>query len=384
MRKFYSIYFFNIIFTLAIISCSNEDTLSPVSTIPPVFNGFGDIQDVMEYNNITGVSIAIINNSEIDTLMVFGVIDKKTMEPVTEETVFQAASISKSFTSVLALRYVEEGILLLDDDFNNYLVSWQIPENEFTVNNKVTLRGLLSHTSGMSVDNGNGFDQRYSIPTLMNILKGELPAISDPVAVETVPGSNFNYPNIGYEIIQLALTDIRGISFTQMMDEKILAPLQMANSLFAISFPKSSSLVSATGYWGDGTEVNGGYYVYPVLGPSGLWCTPRDLAKFVIEIQKTISGTSNLLISQTNANLMIELVTQFDSSVGYALGYSTHLLNSEKYFAHGGHTKGFRSRFFSHELSGNGMVIMTNSDEEGNFIDRVIEIVGEKYDWPGF
>ncbi len=383
MKKILYLSSLYILTSLFFTNCSTDKPVTPDSVAPPVFESLSDIPAVMEHKDIPGVSIAIIDDFKIDTLMAFGVSDKETMEPITTQTVFHAASITKSFTSVLALGYVEEGILSLDDDFNNYLVSWKIPENELTVAHKVTLRGLLSHMSGMSVDNGNGFDPRYSIPTLLNILNGELPATTDPVSVLTVPGTNYNYSNIGYGIIQLGLTDILGKPFPELMDENILHPLGMTNSLIFVGHPPNTQYRCATGYWGDGTKVSGGGYIYPVMGPSGLWSTPEDLARFAIEIQKTIPGSSNLLISQENAKMMIEPVHQFSNITGYALGYSTHLVSGEKYFAHGGHTKGFRSRFYAHESSGDGLVVMMNSDEEGDFIDRLIEIVGEIYDWPG-
>lgn len=373
-----------ILFVLTLTSWSGC-TRNPTEPGPePVFTDFSNIEEVMAFNNIPGMSIAVIQDFRVDTLMVFGVKNKSTMELVTEQTIFQAASITKSFTAVLVMKLVEEGLLSLDEDVNTYLTSWRVPENEYTATEKVTIRRLLSHTAGVSEDNGNGFPPHASIPSLLDLLNGELPAVNDPVTVLSVPGTEFNYSNIGYGIIQLALTDLLGIPFDRLTDQTILQPLRMDDSFVAVTHPAERSAQIATGYWGDGTLVSGGYYIYPVLGPSGLWTTPADLARFSIEIQRTLLEESDLLISQPSARTMIDPVTQFSVEEGYALGYIIYTINGENYFAHGGHTKGFRSRFIAHESSGDGLVIMINSDQEGDFIDSVIEIIGTEYHWPGF
>src|ERR1044071_611841 len=108
------------------------------------------LADRMRFYKTPGVSIALINDGKIEWARGYGVLEAGKEEPVTPETLFQAASISKSLTAMVVLRLVEKGKLDLDSDVNKRLVSWKVPENEFTKDQKVTVRRLLSPTAGVS------------------------------------------------------------------------------------------------------------------------------------------------------------------------------------------------------------------------------------------
>ncbi len=105
----------------------------------------------MKERRVPGLSVAVINNYRIEWAKGYGLADSQSATPVTPETLFQAASISKPVTAVAALKLVEQGALDLDRDVNRQLKSWHVPENEFTRKHPVDLRGLLSHTAGMTV-----------------------------------------------------------------------------------------------------------------------------------------------------------------------------------------------------------------------------------------
>src|SRR5438309_5800162 len=99
----------------------------------------------MRKRHITGLSVAIIENGRIIKEKGFGFTDKSGKTPVTPATRFQAGSISKSVAAFGTLRLVQEGRLSLDADVNTQLRTWKVPENEFTQDKNVTLRGILSH-----------------------------------------------------------------------------------------------------------------------------------------------------------------------------------------------------------------------------------------------
>ena len=106
----------------------------------------------------------------------YGTTEKGGQSPVTARTLFQAGSISKPVSALGALRLVEQGKLTLDEDVNTKLVTWKVPENEFTKQQKVTLRGLLSHTAGLTVHGFSGYAADESSPTVVQILDGTEPA----------------------------------------------------------------------------------------------------------------------------------------------------------------------------------------------------------------
>ena len=104
----------------------------------------------MDYYRVPGFSIALIEQAELVWAQGYGTLEAGKSAEVTPASLFQAASISKPAAAMIALRLVEAGVLSLDSDVNDALRSWQVPENEHTREHKVTLRGLLSHTAGLS------------------------------------------------------------------------------------------------------------------------------------------------------------------------------------------------------------------------------------------
>ena len=96
----------------------------------------------MKFYKVPGLSIAVIKDFKIDWARAYGVKDVETSEPVTTDTLFQAGSISKSVNAMVAMKKVEQGKISLDENINNKLISWKLPDNEFTSKKKVTLKNL--------------------------------------------------------------------------------------------------------------------------------------------------------------------------------------------------------------------------------------------------
>src|SRR6185295_8616001 len=109
------------------------------------------IAERMKFYNVPGLSIAVIKDFHVEWARAYGVKDVATNAPVTVDTLFQAGSISKSVNATVAMKKVEQGKISLDENINNKLVSWKLPDNEFTAKKKVSLRNLLSHTAGTTV-----------------------------------------------------------------------------------------------------------------------------------------------------------------------------------------------------------------------------------------
>ena len=165
---------------------------------------------------------------------------------------FQAGSVSKPVAAYLALRLVDSGALELDQEVNERLVSWQLPDG-----GGVTLRALLTHTAGLGVPFFPGYDGEGDLPTLVQVL--------DPVRVETPPGE-FRYSGGGYVLVQLLLEDITGTSFADLARELVFEPLGMTGSTFE--------------------QTVGPWHRYPEQAAAGLWTTASDLARFVTVLQR--------------------------------------------------------------------------------------------------
>jgi CubicO group peptidase (beta-lactamase class C family) len=332
----------------------------------------------MKFYKVPGLSVAVIEDFKVVWARAYGVKDLETKEPVTTETLFQAGSISKSVNAMVAMKKVEEGKISLDEDINNKLTTWKLPDNEFTTKKKVTLRNLLSHTAGTTVHGFPGYAVTEKVPSLADVLNGTNGANTRPVRVDLEPGTRFRYSGGGTTISQLAIMDIEKKPYPEIARETVLAPLKMNNSTYSQPLPNDWRKKAATGYRGDGSEVSGKIHVYPEMAAAGLWTTPTDLAKFAIEMQLSIAGRSNKVLRKETAELM---TTSFMENVG--LGFFLEKHGKATYFGHGGADEGFRAELLVNRDKGYGVAVMVNSDN-GQILREVMRAVAQEYGWEEF
>ncbi len=336
------------------------------------------IEERMKHYKVPGLSIAVINNHKIDWARSYGVTDIETREPVIIETLFQAGSISKPVAAMVALRKVEQGKIALDENINNKLTSWKLPDNDFTAKKKVTLANLLSHTGGLTVHGFPGYAINEKIPTLPQVLDGVEPANTAPVRVDMEPGKKFRYSGGGTTIAQLAIMDIEKKPFPQIASDTVLKPLKMTNSTYSQPLPADWRKQAASGHRQDGKLVEGKIHVYPEMQAAGLWTTPTDLAKFAIETELSFAGRSNKVLSK---EMTSKMVTPFLDEAG--LGFFVLKHGQALYFGHGGADEGFRAELVMSRDKGYGAVVMANSDN-GQIIREVLRSVAREYGWDEF
>ncbi len=361
------------------------DKINKVETslIHPVYiegDSTWSIEKRMEHYGVPGVSIAVINNNEIEFTKSYGIMDKESKSPITNSTLFQAGSISKSVAAYAALKMVEQSKIDIDENINTYLKSWKVPENEFTKAKKVTLKNILNHTGGTSVHGFLGYSPGLRLPTLLEILNGTPPANSDAILVDQIPEESFRYSGGGYTIVQQMMIDIYDQEFPMLMKEFVFKPLNMTNSTFDQFLQDKELDIAATGYLPDGSTVKGKRFIYPEMAAAGLWTTAENLAKFVVDIQQTLNGNSNVVISQPTAK---EMLTPFMDDGGPALGIFISKPKNETYFFHNGWVQGFSSKFVAHKDKGYGVVVLTNSNHP-EFISEIIRSVALTYQWDNY
>lgn len=339
-----------------------------------------NIYDRMEHYKIPGVSIAVIKDFKVEWAKGYGVMDVETKEPVNEKTLFQAASISKPVAAAAALHIVEKGILSLDSDINQYLKSWKLPDNKFTENKKVTLKNLLSHTGGLTVHGFRGYEVDEEIPGIIEILNGEEPANSGAIRVNIEPGKRYRYSGGGFTIMQLMLTDLLKKPFPEILKETVLNPTGMESSTYEQPLPSKKVKFAAAGHRSGGIPVAGKRHTYPEMAAAGLWTTPADLAKFLIEIQKSLMGESNKVLSEKMTGAFL---TPFISQ-SYGLGIAVSKMGDDIYFSHGGANEGFRCYMIANRDKGYGAVVMTNSDDGGRIYLEILRSIAKEYSWEGY
>ena len=337
------------------------------------------IKDRIKFYKVPGVSVAVIKDFKIDWAKAYGVKDTDTNEPVTETTLFQAGSISKPVAAMVALKKVEEGKISLDEDINNKLTSWKLPDNEFTAKKKVTLAYILSHSAGLTVHGFPGYRPDAKLPTLPQVLDGAAPANTAAVRVNMEPGTMFRYSGGGTTIAQLAIMDIEKKPYPQIAKETVLDRLKMSDSTYSQPLPADVRKKAASGYRSNGSVVDGKIHVYPEMAAAGLWTTPTDLAKFAIEVQLSLAGKSNKVLSKETVTRM---VTPYVSD-NVALGFFIEKKGNAIYFGHGGADEGFRAQLLVHKDKGYGAVVMVNSDN-GQIMGEIIRAIANEYQWEDY
>jgi CubicO group peptidase (beta-lactamase class C family) len=334
------------------------------------------LADRMVADHVPGVSVAVIHNGAIEWALGFGVV-RLGGAPVTAETLFQAGSISKPVAAIAALRLVEQGRLSLDSDVNQALTSWKIPGSAAAPGPVVTLRELLSHTAGLTVHGFPGYAASAPIPTLVQILNGEKPANTGPIRLEAPAGSRWKYSGGGYTVMQQLLIDVSHQPFPALLHDTVLAPIGMTHSTYEQPLPEALRAQSATPYWRNGTPVEGGFHTYPEIAAAGLWTTPTDLARFAIEIQRSLHGDANHVLSAAMTRQMLTVVQQH-----YGLGPEIGGSQENPYFAHDGVNAGFENFLVAYEQGGNGAVVMTNAQRGSDLAHALIASIAKVYDWP--
>lgn len=317
------------------------------------------IKSMMEETHTTALSVAVIENSELRWSKGYGITDKVSKLPVNSNTVFQAASISKPITALAVMKLVEEGKLDLDVNVNSYLKSWKLPENEYTIKAPVTLRNLLSHTAGTSVSGFIGYNNTSHIPPLIDVLSGAGNANSAKIEVNMKPNTKYRYSGGGTTIVQQVLIDLLNQPFAEIMKTLVLKPLGMTHSFYKDSLLSDEEAKHiAAGHDSDGNQIPGKYHVYPEMAAAGLWTTVEDLAKYVIEVQKSLKNQSNKILSKDFIDLMVTPVLHGEYNLGLA---NINILN-EHLLGHTGSNIGYKCSMLFHKEAGYGVVMMTNSD----------------------
>jgi CubicO group peptidase (beta-lactamase class C family) len=336
------------------------------------------LQEVMDKYHVPGLSIAVIRDFAIHWAKGYGIADVSTGGPVENDTLFQAASISKPVAAMAVLKAVEEGKFSLDDDINKILKSWQLPVDGFTADGPVTPRALLSHTSGTGDGFGfPGYHPSAPLPTTVQILDGQSPSNVGAVRMERPPLTGMKYSGGGVTLMELALVDAVGKPFSQIVEEWVLGPIGMTESAYEQPLGPKRDAKAARAHDGDGKAMDAKWHVYPELEAAGLWTTSVDLAKLAIEVQKSLRNESNRVLTRESVREMMEPV-----GVGnFAVGFEISKMGEGWYFGHGGANWGFRCDLVAHKLKGYGVAIMTNGDNGSIVIRELKDRIARVYDW---
>ena len=336
------------------------------------------LSERMKHYNVAGLSVAVIDNYQIVWAKGYGYADKKEGRKVTTNTLFEPGSISKSLNAVGILYLAQQEKLDLYQDINQYLVNWKFPYDTVSHGKKITTAQLLSHTAGLSVHGFPGYQRDSVIAAVTDILDGRAPSNTEAVRSLAEPGTGPRYSGGGTLITQQMLTDLTKQRYEQYMYEHVFRPLGMNNSSYSQPPAVNQRKNLATGYKSDGNEVPGKYHVYPEKAAAGLWTTPTDICKYILEMQQAYQGKSSKVLNQEMVKLH---VTPYKNDV--AMGTFIQNRNGEKYFDHTASNEGFSGLFIGGLTNGKGAAIFVNSDD-ATIAFELVNSIALAYNWVGF
>ena len=313
---------------------------------------------LMKKYRVPGTAVGIVRNEKTDFLKGYGWADIENKVKINENTVFQVASNSKTVTAWGVMLLVEKGKLNLDAPVMKYLTRWKLPPSRFN-NDNVTLRRILSHTAGLSPGSYAGYPPGQKLPTLEQSLSGALKG-AEGVHLTREPGLKYKYSGGGYVLAQLIIEEATGKSFAEYMEEAVLKPLGMKDSSFELNQRIRVNLSKAYGALG-GNLPN---YLFTEQAAAGLYTNVSDFSRFIEEnlaVPSKNSGEKGV-ISRESFALMLNPIDE-----DYGLGYIIkELPDGTRLVYHGGTNRGWRSQFAFLPERGDGLVVLTNSENGEN------------------
>lgn len=328
-----------------------------------------DVPELMTRYGVPGVAVALIENGNPVWSAGYGYADVQARTPMTEDTICRAESISKAVTAWGVMRLVEQQRLDPGEPVETYLDEWELPESSYREAD-VTVAHLLSHLSGFPLGT-IGPPTEYApggpTPPFQEFVLSEASLVQEP-------GTGFIYSDVGFNLLQLVVEEVTGEAFDSYMRREVLVPLGMTDSDY--EWRASYAPRIATGYEIDGTAV--GPYVYPAAASGGLLADVDDIARFVAAGMLPSEGQRSKVLSTATLREMYAPRAEIPGIYGFvadAYGYG-HFLETlpdgRRAVWHGGQGHGWMTHFHSIPESGDGIVLLTNSQRSWPFIAAVL------------
>ncbi len=330
-----------------------KDTLPFLSTVDKV------VEDQMAKQEIYGCAVGVVQNGAIVHVKAYGHLDRLRKKPVTVNTVFRWASISKPLTATAAFKAIELNKMSLDDKVSKHMDYWPVTGNK----KDLTIRNLLNNRGGV---NQYTNIKKSEYKSKNNFNAKECVAVFSDAPLDFNPGSQYNYTTFGFNLVGATVEEATGVPYETFVKNNI------ANK---------AGMTSLTAYPADPGGYNkdcNGKIISTTEGdvewklPGGGWGSNiQDLAKFM---QGLVNGTF-----LTNTASLWQPVA---NNSNYCFGTWRDTLNSEVYVYHNGIHNDVRTYMGFFPASKTGVVVMINGDDyvsEGRLAKKVQETLGKKW-----
>jgi CubicO group peptidase (beta-lactamase class C family) len=315
-----------------------------------------------------GLAVGVVRNGDLELFHGHGLADIASNTPVTEDTVFRIASITKTFTAIAVMQLWERGSIDLDAPANQYLRAYELVPARAAWR-PATVRHLLTHTAGIREvlhpsgllrlrDLGETVKLSRPVPSLAEYYRGGL-------RVDAEPGTRFTYTNHGFATLGQIVEDVSGLSLDRYLREHVFEPLGMAHTDLVRSERVASRL--ATGYElrsGGATAVTD--YEVITVGGGAVYSTPRDMARYLAALLGGGKGVHGPVLEPATLATMFEPHYQPDPRIpGFGLGFFRVDLNGHLAVEHDGILPGFDSQIFIAPRAEVGVMAFANGARRG-------------------
>jgi len=331
------------------------------------------VAGLMEYAGIPGLSLALIKDGEVLKLGYYGVDNTETQEPVTGETLFQAASLSKPVTAYITLKLVDQGLLGLDTPLHTILPSERFANQDYA--KLLTARLVLSHQPGLPNWGGT------------------------PLEFQREPGTRFSYSGEGYVYLRQVLSHLTGLTLEELARREVFTPLNMANSYFLVPGDGSVKIANPHNNAGKALPIGEPYS----NAASSLHTEASDFAKFMRAIVKGegLSEASHHAMLMAQVKTPVKRIGGTDDAplsdnMGWALGWGTLKRPDHNIVWHWGDNGTYRAFVSIDPEKGDGVVYFANTSLGHTITKGLYELLGQDmsqimdwleykaYDDPGF
>jgi CubicO group peptidase (beta-lactamase class C family) len=352
-----------------------DTTAKPAETRPedPATSRTGigpTVQAILNRHPAVGLAVGVVGPGGLESFHGHGLADIERHRPVTVDTGFRIASITKTFTAIAVMQLWERELIDLNAPADDYLHGFRLVSADPTFG-PPTVRHLLTHTSGIpeNVRTGGTMVRGWfaeSVP-----LDAPIPSLSDyyqsGLPIDTEPGTNFKYTNHGYAALGAIVEEVSGLPLDRYFREKIFEPLGMAHSDLARSGEVEAAL--ATGYKmssrGPRPLVDRHWVT---AAASSIYSTPADMACYLRALLSGGAGKHGRILEPSTLAIMFAPHYRPDHRLpGMGLGFFRVDTGGHPVVEHQGILPGFNSQVFVAPDAGKAVMAFTNGSRQAMF-----------------
>ena len=335
----------------------------------------------MAFYRVPGVSLCAFDQNAVEWTAVYGEADGQMHRPLKAETILQAGGLSQMMTAAAAFRLAEKGTIDLDEDVRGRLKSWTWPADVALPRGRLTLRMLLTHSAGLSEQILEGYGPDESMPTIPQVLSGLKPAKNAPIWSPSRFEANRKawMSEGGYALVQQVLEDAAGMPFEALMKQTVIDPLELKNTFFAADLNEARAAGAAVGHTREGAAPPGRWRRYPETAAKGLWTTASDFAVFLCRLMREAMGEPGGLLSPAAARVL--LAPQIEN---FSFGFLADGQGDEINFHVQRKTSGYAAAFVVYPAKGQGIVLLSNSDNGDILEEEILSAASAAYEWPHY